>query len=84
LAIVDATRFGVKVATTSRTIRNWYCAFRKKRKFSMYLPEKPLLPQFLDENKDICTSIQQYARENLIKLIIEFMNEYIHDVTLPK
>ena len=50
----------------------------------MYLPEKPLLPQFLDENKDICTSIQQYARENLNKLSIEFMSEYIHDVILPK
>ncbi len=50
----------------------------------MYLPEKPLLPQFLDENKDICTSIQQYACENLNKLSIEFMSEYIHDVILPK
>ncbi len=40
----------------------------------MYLPEKTLLPQFLDENKDICISIQQYARENLNKLSIEFMS----------
>ncbi len=50
----------------------------------MYLPERPLLPQFLDENKDICSSIQQYARENLNKLSIEFMSEYLHDVILPK
>jgi hypothetical protein len=50
----------------------------------MYSPEKPLLPQFLDENKDICTSIQQYACENLNKLSIEFMSEHIHDVILPK
>jgi hypothetical protein len=84
LAIVDAARFGVKVATTSRMIQNWYCDFREKRKFPMYLPEKPLLPQSLDENKDICVSIQQYAPENLNRLSIEFMSEYLHDVILPK
>ncbi len=84
LAVVDAARFGVKVAITSRMIQNWYCDFRIKRKFPMYLPEEPLLPQFLDENKDICTSIQQYACKNLNKLSIEFMIEYIHDVILPK
>ncbi len=50
----------------------------------MYLPERPLLPQFLDKNKDICSSIQQYARENLNKLSIKFMSEYLHDVILPK
>ena len=50
----------------------------------MYFSENPLLPQFLDENKDICNSIQQYARENLNKLSIEFMSEYLHDVILPK
>jgi hypothetical protein len=40
--------------------------------------------QFLDQNKDICLSIQQYARENLHKLSIEFLSEYLHDVILPK
>ncbi len=50
----------------------------------MYLAEKPVLPQFLDENKDICNSIQQYARKNLNKLSLEFMSEYLHDVILPK
>jgi hypothetical protein len=84
LALIDASKLGVKVATTSRTIRNWYCEFRKKWKFPMYLPEKPILPQFLDENKDICNCIQQYPQENLNKLSIEFMSEYLHDVILPK
>jgi len=84
LALIDASKLGVKVATTSRTIRNWYCEFRKKWKFPMYLPEKPILPQFLDENKDICHCIQQYPQENLNKLSIEFMSEYLHDVILPK
>jgi hypothetical protein len=50
----------------------------------MYFSENPLSPQFLDENKDICTFIQQYAHENLNKLSIEFMSEYLHDVILPK
>ena len=51
----------------------------------MYIPpEKLSLPQFLEQNKDICLSIQQYARENLHKLSIEFLREYLHDVFLPK
>jgi hypothetical protein len=84
LALIDASKLGVKVATTSKMIQNWYCEYRNKRKFPMYLPEKPVLPQFLDKNKDICNCIQQYARENLNKLSIEFMSEYLHDVILPK
>ncbi len=56
----------------------------EKRKFPVYLPEKPVLPQFLDESKDICSSIQQYAQENLNKLSIEFMSEYLHDAIIPK
>ncbi len=47
-------------------------------------PEKHSLPQFLEQNKDICLSIQQYARENLNKLLIEFLSEYRHDAILPK
>ncbi len=47
-------------------------------------PEKHSLPQFLEQNKDICLSIKQYARENLHKLSIEFLSEYLHDVILPK
>jgi hypothetical protein len=50
----------------------------------VYLPEEPILPQFIEENKDICSSIQQYAWENLNKLSIEFMSEYLHDALLPK
>ena len=42
------------------------------------------LPPFLQQNKDICQSIQQYGHEHLHELSMELMCEYLHDMILPK
>jgi len=47
------------------------------RSFNVTVPTKHNLATFLDENKDVCEQIQQYARENLPELSIKLMSEYI-------
>jgi len=48
----------------------------------MYIQKKHKLSPFLNDNKDICQAIQQYAHEHLHELSIKFMHEYIHDAIL--
>ena len=81
-----ALMMGITITKNSRTVRNWYQDFRAKRKFRVnaLLPGKHNLPPFLQQNADICERIQQYAREHLHELSIEFMCEYLHDCILPK
>ena len=84
-AVIAATRLGIKAGTHSRTVRNWYQNFRIQRKITvLVLPGKHNLPPFLQQNKDIATSIQQYAREHLHELSVELIAEYIHSTVLPK
>jgi len=40
------------------------------------------MPPFLQQNPDICTLIQQYGHENLTRMSIEFMSEYVHNTVL--
>jgi len=47
------------------------------------MPNKHNLAPFLDENKNVCEWIQQYARQNLLELSIKLMSEYIHDIIIP-
>jgi hypothetical protein len=59
--------------------------FREKRKFQINQANaKHNLPPFLAENKEICTSLQQYARENLSELSVELICEYLHETVIPK
>jgi hypothetical protein len=37
----------------------------------------------LQQNKDICTKLQQYARENLSELLVGLIVEYLHYTILP-
>jgi hypothetical protein len=37
----------------------------------------------LQQNPDFVKALQQYGRENLGQLSIEFMTEYVHGVVLP-
>ena len=84
-AIQQSKRMGIMSAMNSRTIRNWYQDFRVKRKFKMIcLYSKHNLPPFLQQNKDICQSMQQYGREHLHELSMELMCEYLHATILPK
>jgi len=48
------------------------------------LPGKHNLPPFLQQNKDIATSIREYGRQNLHELSTELMAEYIHSTVVPK
>jgi hypothetical protein len=41
-------------------------------------------PPFLQQNKDVAISIQQYGRENLQELSVKLMADYIHNTILPK
>jgi hypothetical protein len=48
------------------------------------LPEKHNLPLFLQQNKDTCIKIQQYAHENLPQLSIERILEHMHQTIIPE
>jgi len=75
-AIQQSKRMGVMSAMNSRMIRNWYQDFRVQRTFKMICPHSKhnLLP-FLQQNKDICQSMQQYGCEHLHELSMELMCE---------
>ena len=65
-------------------MRNYYQEFRVKRKFQARVAGKHNLPPFLEQNKEVCTSLQQYAREHLSELSVELICEYLHDTVIPK
>jgi len=83
---IDITKkYGVPQTKNSRTLRNWYMKFREKRKIQInQASAKDNLPPFLMENKEICTSLQQYAREHLSELSVELICEYLHGTVIPK
>ena len=84
-AVEKCKEMGIVGATHPRTVRNWYADFRVRRKFTIHtLPDKHNLPRFLQENKDMCIKIEEYARENLRELSCEMMCEYIHETILPQ
>ena len=75
---------GMMITTCSRMVRCWCIEFQDNCKFSIqYSPPKHNLPLFLEQNKDACIKIQQYAHEHLHELSIELVCEYIHDVIVP-
>ncbi len=75
---------GVLITKASRAVRNCYQEFRVKRKFQVRVAGKHNLPPFLEQNKEVCTLLQQYARENLSELSVELICEYLHDTVIPK
>ena len=81
-----AAKAWISITQNSRTVRNWYNDFcNNGRKIPIcLLPNKHSLPCFLDQNKDKCTKIQQYACKNLHKLSSKLISEYIHDTILPE
>jgi len=84
-AMETAINFGFSGIKNSRTVQRWYQEFRAKRKIKANnLPGKHNLPPFLQQNKDICIKIQQYARENLPQLSVELILEYIHGTIIPE
>jgi len=42
------------------------------------------LPPILEQNKDVCVAMQEYAREHLSELSVELMCEYLDETLLPK
>jgi glutamate racemase len=83
-ALEAAKRVGVSTTKASRIVRNYYQDFRLKRKFQVRVLGRDNLPPFLEQNKDICTAMQQYAREHLSELSVELMCEYLDEMVLPK
>ncbi len=84
-AMAMSINLGFSGIKHSRTIYRWYQDFRVKRKIKANsLPGKHKLPPFLQQNKDICIKIQQYACQNLPQLSVKLVLEYIHDAILPK
>jgi hypothetical protein len=75
---------GVSITRASRIVRNYYQDFRCKRKFQVKVLGKDNLPPFLEQNKDICMVMQQYAREHLSELLVELICEYLNETVLPK
>ncbi len=82
LEVIRST--GVSITKTSRVVRDYYQEFRVKRKFQARVAGKHNLPPCLEQNKEVCTSLQQYARENLSQLSVEQICEYLHDKVIPK
>ena len=68
---------GVLITRASRIMRNYYQDFRRNRKFQVKVLAKDNLPPFLEQSKDICTALQQYAREHLSVLSVELICEYL-------
>jgi len=76
---------GITSAKTSRTICDWYVNFRVKHKFTVeFISNKENLPQLLQENKNNCTKIEQYAHKHLHELSCELMCNNIHETILPE
>jgi hypothetical protein len=44
----------------SNVMRNYYQEFRVKRKFQESVAGNHNLPPLLEQNKEVCTSLQQY------------------------
>ena len=53
-------------------------------KFQVRILWGDTLPPSLKQNKDVCTAMQQYAREHLSELSVELMYEYLDESVLPK
>ena len=67
-----------------RTIRNWYCQFPEKTKFTMRIGStNDCLPPFLQDNIDSVQKMKDYARSNLNKLSIEMISWFIHNKVIP-
>ena len=81
----EAVQITKKMGITAnpQVIRNWYKQYKVKHKFYLCFSSKHDLPLFLHDNKDICSSIQRYACENLAELSVELLYTYIHGVSLP-
>ncbi len=60
-ALEAAKRVGISITNASCIVRNYYQDFRLKRKFLVRILVRDNLPPFLEQNKDICTAMQQYA-----------------------
>jgi hypothetical protein len=74
---------GMKATSRALTIMEWYQKFRDKRGFKVNIPKKDL-PPFVLISSEICSTIKQYARENLLESSIDFLFDYVHHTTLPQ
>lgn len=77
---------GVNFITSSRTVRNWHTNFRSDScTFDGLINKahKMRMPKFLEENPEQKTLIVKYALDNLNKLTMQLMHEYIHNTLLP-
>eukprot|EP00956_Cyclotella_meneghiniana_P042671 scaffold248987_cov126-Cyclotella_meneghiniana.AAC.1 len=77
---------GVDFITSSRTVRNWHTDFRRDScTFDGLVnrANKTRMPKFLEENPEQKTLIVKYALDNLNKLTMQLMHEYIHNTLLP-
>jgi hypothetical protein len=79
-----AKRVWISITKASQIVRNYYQDFRLRRKFQFRILGGDNLPPFLEQNKDVCTTMQQYAREHLSELSVELMCEYLDKTVLPK
>ena len=75
---------GVRITKHMETVMKWYRHFHVTWKFCLPYQKKHNMPPFLQQNPDICTLIQQYGHENLMRTSIKFMSEYIHNTILPQ
>jgi hypothetical protein len=82
-AVNILNKAGIKQAKHFQTVTEWYRQFRVKRKFTFVIAKKHL-PPFLDQTPDITTKIKQYCKENLGKLSVDFLFEYLHNTIIPK
>jgi hypothetical protein len=53
-----AERVGISIMKTSQIVRNYYQDLRLKRKFQVRILGRDNLPPFLEQNKDISTTMQ--------------------------
>jgi len=81
-----AKRVRISITKASRIVRNYHKDFRLRRKFQVrILGGGGNLPPFhLEQNKDVCTAMQQYAREHLSELSVELMCQFLDETVLPK
>jgi hypothetical protein len=79
-----AKRVWISITKASQIVRYYYQDIRLRRKFQVRILEGDNLPPILEQNKDVCVAMQEYAREHLSELSVELMCEYLDETLLPK
>ena len=68
-----------------KTLLKWFRSYRCSNSFANHFPKSKThrLPPLLSENLDLVTDLNNYCKENISRLGVEMVYQYIHNVLIP-